>query len=141
LHYKAQVLTFDSHSTNLRTKSTDRKCLETEGWVHYEPPTGIEQSKSFYMKKVYNVSYDLNKAGKDYKGLHDELKSTSGYFHLLDSTWLLHTSESANQIWERLKKHVDSDDRILVAQITSNKQGWLSKTAWEWLDARLLQSI
>ena len=93
------------------------------------------------MKKVYNVSYDLNKSGKDYKGLHDELKSTSEYFHLLDSTWLLHTSESAHQIWERLKEHVDSNDRILIAQITSNKQGWLSKAAWEWLDAKLLQSI
>lgn len=50
------------------------------------------------MKKVYNVSYDLNKAGKDYAGLHAELKNTFEWYHLLDSTWLLYTSESAYQI-------------------------------------------
>lgn len=93
------------------------------------------------MAKVYNVSYDLNKAGKDYAGLHAELKKTNGWYHLLDSTWLLYTSETANQIWGRLQSHIDKDDNILIAQITSNNAGWLPKTAWEWLNARLPQTV
>jgi hypothetical protein len=93
------------------------------------------------MKKVYNVSYDLNKAGKDYSGLHNELKKTYEWYHLLDSTWLLHTSESANQIWERLKSHIDQDDNIMIAQITAHVSGWLPKNAWEWLKARLGQLV
>ena len=92
------------------------------------------------MRKVYNVSYDLNKIGKDYTGLHGELKNTYEWYHLLDSTWLLYTSETANQIWERLGAHIDSDDNILIAQITVNNAGWLPKMAWTWLNARLLQT-
>lgn len=93
------------------------------------------------MKKVYNVSYDLNKAGKDYNGLHEELKKTSSWLHLLDSTWLLCTTESAQQIWERLKSYIDDDDNILIAEITKNNAGWLRKTWWTWINERLPQTV
>ena len=93
------------------------------------------------MKKVYNVSYDLNKAGKDYSGLHRELKKTASSYHLLDSTWLLYTAETAGQIWERLRSHIDNDDQILIAQITDNKQGWLGKEVWDWINARINQTV
>ncbi len=89
------------------------------------------------MKKVYNVSYDLKKTGKDYAGLHAELKKTHDWNHLLDSTWLLCTAETADQIWMRLKSHIDKDDRILITQIVNNKQGFLSQNDWDWLNARL----
>ena len=89
------------------------------------------------MRKVYNVSYDLNKTGKDYTGLHAELKNTYEWNHLLDSTWLLYTSETADQIWQRLSPHIDKDDLILIAQIVNNKQGWLNEATWKWLNARL----
>lgn len=91
------------------------------------------------MKRVYNVSYDLNKSGKDYSGLHKELKNTHEWYHLLDSTWLLYTAESADQIWERIKSHIDSDDNIMIAQITSNNSGWLPKMAWTWIKSRVTQ--
>ena len=93
------------------------------------------------MKKVYNVSYDLNKSGKDYVGLHDELKKTSSWLHLLDSTWLLCTSETAQQIWERLRSHIDEDDNILIAQITSNNAGWLRKTWWTWINNQMATTV
>jgi hypothetical protein len=93
------------------------------------------------MKRVYNVSYDLKKAGKDYKGLHEELKKTSIWYHLLGSTWLLATSESATQIWERLKPHIDSDDNILIIQIVNNKNGWLPTKAWDWLNLHIGQLV
>lgn len=89
------------------------------------------------MKKVYNVSYDLNKKGKDYQGLYNELKSKQEWYHLLDSTWLLCTSESAAQLWERLRSHIDNDDYIFIAEITNNYEGWLPNSAWQWIKSRL----
>lgn len=89
------------------------------------------------MRKVYNVSYDLNKVGKDYTGLHAELKKTYEWNHLLGSTWLLYTSETPDEIWLRLSPHVDKDDFMLIVQIVNNKQGWLSQAAWKWLNERL----
>ncbi len=93
------------------------------------------------MKRVYNVSYDLKKAGKDYKGLHEELKKTLNWNHLLGSTWLLSTTESATQIWERLKPHIDGDDRILIIQVINNANGWLDNSDCIWLNNQLAQLV
>ncbi len=89
------------------------------------------------MKKVYSVSYDLMKSGKDYSGLHGELKQTNEWYHLLGSTWMLYTSESSEQVWERLKPHLDGNDQILIVEVKWNFSGWLTMDAWDWLKNRI----
>jgi len=86
---------------------------------------------------VYVVSYDLRKPGQDYKNLFDELQASPGWWHFLDSTWLIATSESANELYNRLRTHLDRDDSILVIQAGADRQGWLPKKAWEWIDQNL----
>ena len=93
------------------------------------------------MKRIYNISYDLNKTGKDYQGLYKELKNTYEWNHPLDSTWLLFTAESPNQIWDRVRSHIDKDDNILIAEITTNYSGWLPKDVWTWISQRIPQTI
>ena len=86
---------------------------------------------------VYSVSYDLNNQGKNYDGLYDALKKTD-YNHILDSTWLISTSETAQQISDRLRTQLDNDDHIFVSKVNSGQyQGWLPKTVWEWIKQRL----
>jgi hypothetical protein len=85
------------------------------------------------MNKVYMVSYDLNKPGQDYKGLYEELKNSSNWWHYLDSTWLIYTSESAHKLFDRLSPHLDKGDRILVIRVTNEYQGWLTEEAWQWI--------
>ena len=86
---------------------------------------------------VYVVSYDLRKPGQDYKGLFDELQTSPGWWHYLESTWLIATSESANELYNHLRKYLDRDDSILVIQAGIDRQGWLPKKAWEWIDQNL----
>ena len=85
------------------------------------------------MNKVYIVSYDLNVPGQDYKGLYDELKKSTNWWHYLDSTWLIYTSESAEKLFDRLSGHLDKSDRILVIRVTNEYQGWLPEEAWQWI--------
>jgi hypothetical protein len=55
----------------------------------------------------------------------------------LDSTWLLDTRLTANEVSKRLVPHIDQNDHILVLEVNpSNKQGWLPKRAWEWINGR-----
>jgi len=82
---------------------------------------------------VYCVSYDLNKTGQNYKLLHEELQASEGYWHYLDSTWLVYTSESVEQLSERLRKAIDTNDRLLVIKVVQPSQGWLPEDAWEWI--------
>lgn len=86
---------------------------------------------------VYCVSYDLNKSGQNYKALYDELESSSGYWHYLDSTWLVSTSETADQLSNRILKHLDSNDSLLVIKVVSPKAGWLPQDAWDWINQHI----
>ncbi len=88
--------------------------------------------------RVYVVSYDLRKPGRDYKGLSDELQRLPGWWHYLESTWLVSTQEDANQLYNRLREHLDVDDSILILQAGTDVQGWLPEEAHKWIQQNLL---
>lgn len=90
------------------------------------------------MSKVYAVSYDLNKSGQDYKGLHEELKKSNSWWHFLDSTWLIYTSETADQLYARIGSYIDKNDYALVIEVKKNYQGWLPEAAWKWIREHLI---
>lgn len=82
---------------------------------------------------VYCVSYDLNKAGQNYDALYEQLKSSPGWWHHLDSTWLISTPETAEQLSNRVLQHLDKNDTLLVIRVAKPYQGWLTKEAWQWI--------
>ncbi|WP_020208906.1 hypothetical protein [Gilvimarinus chinensis] len=86
---------------------------------------------------VHCVSYDLNKPGQDYTALYEELKKSPGYWHYLDSTWLISTSETATELFQRIKPHIDNNDTVLVIKVTNEYSGWLPEKAWGWLKEHL----
>jgi|32_taG_2_1085360.scaffolds.fasta_scaffold165751_2 hypothetical protein len=70
---------------------------------------------------TYIVGYDLNKAGKNYAELIAEIKAiANGFWHHLDSTWLVNSDLSAGAIRDRLKKHLDGDDELLVIAVANS---------------------
>jgi hypothetical protein len=81
---------------------------------------------------VYSVSYDLNKAGQNYEGLITEIKNFSDYRKVMDSYWFVCSLQDAQTVYSKLAKHIDRNDRLLVMQTSSNRQGWLDKDVWEW---------
>lgn len=87
------------------------------------------------MHTVYAVSYDLRQTGEpDYEGLIAELKNSPGWWHNLESTWLISTLESANDVFKRIAPHIRKIDSVLIIEVRDNKAGWLPKEAWEWIN-------
>ena len=82
------------------------------------------------------ISYDLNKPGQDYSNLHKEIKRAGSWWHHLESTWLISTDLGPEKWHERLIRHMDENDHLLVIEVCDNYQGWLPKKAWEWLNRR-----
>lgn len=65
--------------------------------------------------KSYLIGYDLNKPGQDYETLFDAIKKqANGYWHHLDSTWIIKSSSTAVAIRDALKAHIDDTDELLV---------------------------
>ena len=90
---------------------------------------------------VYSVSYDLNKEGQNYKDLIAEIKSFNGYCKVMDSYWFVSSNNDAQIVYSKLAKHIDKNDRLLVMQTSSNRQGWLDKDVWEWFKKHEIKNV
>jgi hypothetical protein len=82
---------------------------------------------------VYIVSYDLRNPNRNYTSLYEELKNSPGWWHYLESTWLVSTTETATELYNRLVKKIDRDDSLLIIQAGTDRQGWLPEKAWDWI--------
>jgi hypothetical protein len=83
------------------------------------------------------VSYDLKVPGRDYTKLYETLKSASAWWHYLESTWLLSTTDNVVTWTDKIRAAMDENDIFLVVDITGkSNNGWLPKKAWEWINER-----
>ena len=87
------------------------------------------------------ITYELNVPTKDYNPLYEAIKKQGHWWHYLKSTWLLDTQKNPSQIWDELRPHVDSSDRLLIIRVTDGYQGWLGKDAWPWINQRLNANV
>ena len=68
---------------------------------------------------AYLISYDLLKAGKDYKPFHEAIKEFGSSRRNLGSVWITTPGGSCSHIRDTLAKHIDDDDRLLVLELKS----------------------
>ena len=69
--------------------------------------------------RSYLIGYDLNSPGRDYKSLFEAIKEVAhGYWHHLDSTWVIRHPGPAKVIRDHLKPYLDANDELLVVGLT-----------------------
>ena len=70
---------------------------------------------------LYFLTYDLRNK-KDYQSLYNELSDFNAV-RILDSTWCFkRVNTSAKGLRDHFKKKIDSDDGLMVSEVT----GWAS---------------
>ncbi|MEI6191079.1 MAG: hypothetical protein WCP24_01755, partial [bacterium] len=64
------------------------------------------------------------------------LKSIGPWWHYLDSTWIVKSTLTPQQIYQRIGPGLLlQNDFILVIEIVpGNKFGWLPQEAWNWIN-------
>lgn len=85
------------------------------------------------------ISYDLHRPGQNYDNLIEAIRSYKAYCKINESDWLISTSDSCSNIRDFLKKFIDSNDTLFVAEL-SNAPGWwasynLRESAVQWLNS------
>jgi len=65
------------------------------------------------------IGYDLNKPLQNYQGLIKALKEFDTWWHQLDSTWIVATEQTAEQIRDKLISYLDKNDELLVTKISA----------------------
>lgn len=70
--------------------------------------------------KTYLISYDLRvpEVSEDYKKLIDHIKSYNSWATPLKSVWFIKTSKSVSQVRDDLNIETDSNDGLLVLDVT-----------------------
>lgn len=92
---------------------------------------------------VYLVTWDLNKEKLNYAEARKQfIAHLERYENIkdpgLDSVRFVSTNLSAEQLSEALRTKLDDNDRIIVTRLVSGSHyGWLHKTVWDWISARL----
>lgn len=87
------------------------------------------------MGTAYLVTYDLNKSGKDYKSLFDEIdKQCTKWVRPLKSVYLVKSDLTAKVLFEKLHEVMDKDDSLLVIEVKNNKHGWLDQSSWDYIN-------
>ncbi|HEY0889513.1 MAG TPA: CRISPR-associated protein Cas2 [Nocardioides sp.] len=70
------------------------------------------------------IAYDLNAPGQNYDDLIEAIKGLGAWWHHLDSTWLVKSDLNTSDIRDRLAKHLDSGDELLVVNVTGDPRSW-----------------
>lgn len=88
---------------------------------------------------IYLITYDLNKSDKDYEGVYQAIKDASTYWcHYWESSWLIKSNlETADAVFDKIKPHLDNNDRCFVVEVKNNKQGWLTKEQWDTINSNI----
>jgi len=81
---------------------------------------------------AYIVSYDLVSPGQNYEALYKAIKSYGNHYHMMESVWLISTIEKATAIRDKLRQHVDGNDKLFVGKLTG-------EAAWSNLDGGLVK--
>lgn len=84
---------------------------------------------------TYLVSYDLNRPGQNYDDLYEAIKnaSTGVWCKPLSSVYIIKSNLKAETIYNRLKPCLDSNDCILVIEVTKESCWYLNTKVSEYL--------
>jgi len=87
---------------------------------------------------VFVVSYQLRRF-HDPRQIVEVLQKVGEWCHYFDTTWLVQTNLTADDIYNQLALVFNQDERLLILEVKppAMYQGWLPDEAWSWIRARL----
>ncbi|MFC7447405.1 hypothetical protein [Rhodococcus daqingensis] len=64
------------------------------------------------------INYDLSAPGRNYTALTEAIKALGRWSHPVESTWIVSSSLTPAQIRDRLRGKLDSNDKLIVAEMS-----------------------
>ena len=85
---------------------------------------------------IYMITYDLKSPGQNYEKVIETIKDCSNgvWCTYWKSSFLIKSSKTVNQIFEKIQPHLDPNDKLLIIKVAHNYQGWLSEDEWKYIN-------
>jgi hypothetical protein len=82
------------------------------------------------------IAYDIHPAqGAAYDDLVSSIQSLGAWWHHLETVWIVRSNQKPDEIRDKLKTYIGTDDQLLILDITGDKAGWagVSDAGSAWL--------
>jgi len=82
------------------------------------------------------IAYDIHPPkGEAYESLVKAIRSLGAWWHHLETVWIVQCAHTPNEIRDRLKSHIGTDDQLLIVDISGDVAGWVgvNDTGSDWL--------
>ncbi|NJI00037.1 hypothetical protein GLV88_06070 [Staphylococcus hyicus] len=91
------------------------------------------------MEKPYMLTYDLNSPGQKYEELRNVIKKeiSNGYCNYWESSFVFRSSLTPSEMLDKMRPYLDQGDKLFVTEIINNKQGWLTKEQWNFINQNI----
>lgn len=86
---------------------------------------------------VYLVTYDLHKPGNNYEEVLEQIKKSSGWAMLSESSYAISTSETVEAAYKRIHAKMDENDTLYIISLRNPWTGRGPKKVNDWLQANL----
>ena len=92
------------------------------------------------MKKIYLITYNMD-AHFNFFAFHNHILTLlkkgiiNAWWHYTHATYIVASDQHINEIYNNILFHGIYRQNLLIIEVQpDNKQGWLPKEAWEWLE-------
>ena len=83
---------------------------------------------------LYAIGYELENSGNTYATLIEEIETYETWWHCLESTWIIGSPKTADQVKNHLQQYIGLNDKLVVLEIAGNA-AWVGfdKECSDWL--------
>lgn len=94
------------------------------------------------MSKPFMISYDLDTPGQKYSDLKEciEKDISSAWCHYQESMYLVRSSFTPYEMVKKLEPFIDSNDSVIITEITNNWNGWITKKQRDWIKEHIFNN-
>lgn len=85
----------------------------------------------------YIITYDLSKPGQNYQKVLEAIKAVGAWARLSESSYAVTSGLRPQQIFDRIKPHLDSNDQLYVIGLHRPYSGRGDQEVNNWLDRNL----
>lgn len=82
------------------------------------------------------VAYDLNNEVRR-PPIVDEIRKSPGYARLSESSYIISTDETVQQVYDRFNPLIDKDDDFFVVTVTRPWIGYSFRNVMDWLKSHV----
>jgi hypothetical protein len=85
--------------------------------------------------KFLHISFNFEGRAAPYGAIEKTINTATDWVRYTPNCYILYTTASVQKWYERLRKNLHEDDSIFIVEIViSNRQGWMPKYVWTWIN-------